>query len=112
MEREKIRLLLIEDNPGDVRLVREYLHGALGQEFVIDHFDRLDKARARLRADDFDLVLLDLCLPDERGLDTLVSARLENNQVPIIVLTGSDDEIIGVKAMQAGAQDYLIKGQF
>lgn len=106
-----IRVLLVEDNPDDVLLIRRALAGARSTEFDVDHVDRLSEAQRRLAEDPFDVILLDLHLHDSRGLDTVVGARDGARGVPIVVLTSLDDEDVGVKAVQAGAQDYLVKGQ-
>ena len=111
-EASAIAILLIEDNPGDARLVREMLrevnHPGL---FALTTVDRLALARDQLAEHAFDVVLLDLTLPDSRGLATLTEVRRLAPAVPIVVLTGLDDEDSALKAVQGGAQDYLVKGQ-
>jgi signal transduction histidine kinase len=104
-------ILLVEDNPGDARLLREYLREAnlLSPEFV--HVSRLTDARAHLERHTPDLILLDLSLPDAHGLSTVTQMLEASGDVPIIVLTGLDDENVALQAVQLGAQDYLIKGQ-
>jgi PAS domain S-box-containing protein len=104
------RLLLVEDNPGDARLVRELLRGVNG--ISIDAVDCLSAARARLSAPGIDIVLLDLGLPDSQGLETLARVRSHLPALPVIVLTGLDDEDLALEAVKAGAQDYLVKGRF
>ena len=106
-----IRILLVEDNPGDVRLLREGLTGRNGAPFELEVVDRLSAGLERLAKGGIDLVLLDLGLPDCRGLDTLTRARAAVPEVPIVVLTGLGDEAVAVQAVQRGAQDYLVKGQ-
>lgn len=110
-EANGIRVLLVEDNPGDARLLRETLAGAGTTRFVITHVDRLAEAVARLARERFDVVLLDLHLPDSSGLETFSRAHENAPGAPIVVLTGLDDEDMAIRAVQAGAQDYLIKGQ-
>ena len=105
-----IHLLLVEDNPGDARLVRELLRGANG--ISIDAVDRLSAAKARLSGPGIDIVLLDLGLPDSQGLETLARVRTHLPALPVIVLTGLDDETLALEAVKAGAQDYLVKGRF
>jgi len=106
-----IKILLVEDNPGDVRLLREGLTGRNGAPFELEVVDRLSAGLERLAKGGIDLVLLDLGLPDCRGLDTLTRARAAVPEVPIVVLTGLGDEAVAVQAVQRGAQDYLVKGQ-
>jgi diguanylate cyclase (GGDEF)-like protein len=106
-----IRILLVEDDPADARLLRESLAEALAAQFTLEQNDRLDQALQRLDDDQFDVMLLDLSLLDSQGLDTLVRAHARAVGMPIVVLTGLDDETIAVEAVARGAQDYLIKGQ-
>jgi len=106
-----ISVLLIEDNPGDARLIRELLAEVRGEPFVVEHANRLSLGLARLADAPIDIVLSDLGLPDSQGLDTFTRVHAQAPQVPIIVLTGTDDETLAVAAVRAGAQDYLVKGQ-
>ena len=108
-----MRLLLVEDNPGDIRLLQEFLlkdRGASGA-FHIVHADRLENGIERVMKDRFDAVLLDLSLPDCQGIGTLVRMRGAAKGIPIVVLTSIEDETLGMQLIQAGAQDYLVKGQ-
>ena len=109
MEREEFRVLFVEDNPGDARLVREYLSGGARELFRIDHCDDLAAAQTRLTRTRADIVLLDLGLPDSQGLDTLRDMRKVAPRLPIVVLTGLRDEETGAEAVREGAQDYLTK---
>jgi len=120
MNSEAIRVLLIGDNPGDARLIREMLApgpcpGTRAEVrsaiFDLECADRLSTGLERLTEGGIDVLLLDLGLPDSRGLDTLGRAYAQAPQVPIIVLTVLDDEALAVKAMREGAQDYLVKGR-
>jgi two-component system cell cycle response regulator len=104
-----IRVLLIEDNPGDVRLIEELLAEADDSSFVVEAVERLAEGLDRLEERPYAAVLLDLHLPDAVGLETLLQAHNRASDVPIIVLTGLDDETVGLEAMHQGAQDYLIK---
>lgn len=106
-----IKTLLVEDNPGDARLVKEALIDAQDAQFELVHFDRLKPALEELKKKTFDIILLDLSLPDETGLKTLYRAHTEAPNVPIVVLTGLSDHELALKALQEGAQDYLVKGQ-
>jgi diguanylate cyclase len=105
------RLLLVEDNPGDVVLVREMLRSALDDGFEFVHAERLDEACASLERDGAACVLLDLSLPDAEGVEAVTRVQSSAPDVPIVVLTGLDDERLALKAVQEGAQDYLIKGR-
>jgi signal transduction histidine kinase len=110
-----LTLLLIEDNPSDARLIEEYLiERQWGQETdgvpEVIHADRLEEG-IEARSEGIDLILLDLNLPDSTGLDTLQSILTAVEQTPIIVLTGLDDQQLGVEAVERGAQDYLIKDE-
>lgn len=111
MEHEPIKVLLIEDNPGDARLIREMFAEVRGTGFHLERADRLSTGLERLAGGGVDVVLLDLSLPDSHGLDTFVRVHAQAPQVPVILLTGLDDEALAAKAMRQGAQDYLVKGQ-
>lgn len=104
------KILLVEDNPADVRLVEETLASQSIARFKVVHVDRLGAARERLSAERFDAVLLDMSLPDSRGMDTLSRMRRQTASVPIVVLSGLADETVAMKAVREGAQDYLVKG--
>jgi len=106
-----IQILLIEDNPGDARLVAELLRGVATANFVIERVDRLEPALERLKQARVDVMLLDLSLPDSRGHETFTAIHDQAPDVPIIVLTGLSDEVVAVRVAREGAQDYLIKGQ-
>ncbi|MCE1170341.1 MAG: diguanylate cyclase [Azovibrio sp.] len=109
MTTQPLRLLLIEDNPGDARLIRETLRDApLSVE--LEHADSLKSGFALLDEWRFDAVLLDLSLPDSHGLGTVSRTRQQAPELPIVVLTGLNDEATALQAMREGAQDYLIKG--
>ena len=105
-----MKILLIEDNPGDIRLLQEYLNEGRACRFQVTQAGRLSMGLERLAEARFDAVLLDLSLPDSHGLDTLVRLYEAAKDVPIVVLTGIEDESLGVRLIQAGAQDYLVKG--
>jgi serine phosphatase RsbU (regulator of sigma subunit) len=105
-----LRVLLIEDNRGDARLIQEYLAEVEGLSFHLEHVDRFAAGLDRLARGGIDVVLLDLSLPDARGLETFVRLHAECPGVPVVVLTGFNDEVLAVKAVQEGAEDYLVKG--
>lgn len=107
---ESLRILLIEDNPGDARLIRELLADVPSRPFVLESVSRLASGLERLARGGFDVVLLDLLLPDSRGLDTFTRLQRRFGDLPVVVLTGLDDEELALASLQAGAQDYLVKG--
>jgi PAS domain S-box-containing protein len=111
MNLDGIRVLLVEDNPGDARLFTELVRDAGAVQWKLVHLDRLSSALNRLRREPFDVMLLDLSLPDADGLETLIRAHAEAPKIPIVVLTGHDDEALAVRAVRAGAQDSLVKGR-
>jgi len=106
-----ITVLLIEDNPGDVRLIEEMLAGTVSLSTTLITAGRLLEGLRYLDSNNPSVILLDLGLPDSSGLETLLRARDAVSDVPIVVLTGQDNEQVGIQAVQAGAQDYLVKGQ-
>lgn len=106
-----IKVLLVEDNPGDARLIQEMLADAANARFTLVHADRLSAALETLADAEVDVVLLDLSLPDSHGLDTFAKVQAAAAALPIIVFTGLDDEELGTRTVHGGAQDYLVKGQ-
>ncbi|MGE5431419.1 MAG: response regulator [Syntrophomonadaceae bacterium] len=111
MKESQITILLIEDNLGDVHLINELIHDTDALDIKVEQAFRLSTGIQRLNKGGIDLVLLDLGLPDSMGLDTLKKILPETKGVPVVVLTGLEDEEIGIRAVQAGAQDYLVKYQ-
>jgi signal transduction histidine kinase len=107
-----MRVLLIEDNETTAEVIRQKLASARGEIYSLEHADDLSTGLSRVGEGEFDLILLDLLLPDSRGLDTVKKTLAQASQIPVVVLTGSDDDEIAVKAIQLGAQDYLVKGRF
>jgi two-component system cell cycle response regulator len=107
----KLKILLVEDNPGDAGLIKETLEETGARQFQITHVERLNQAIKLLREDSFDTILLDLLLPDATGIDTFLKLVVLVPEVPIIVLTGLNNEYLAASALQNGAQDYMIKGQ-
>ncbi len=104
-----VRVLLVEDSPTDAFLIQQILLRISPRGFDVALAGRLDEAIGRLRAERFDVVLLDLGLPDSTGIETLVRASAAAPQMPIVVLTGADDEAISSEAIRRGSQDYLFK---
>jgi len=110
-EENTIKVLFVEDNPGDTRLILEMLKEANAGLFWLVHAKSLKEAFNLLKGEHFDIILLDLGLSDSFGLDTFVRLHDMVPELPIIVMTGLDDEVTGIKAVREGAQDYLVKGQ-
>src|ERR1700733_15549040 len=111
MKEKTLQVLLVEDNAGDARLLCEMFSKERSDSFELTHFLRMSEATIHLAKGGTDIVLLDMGLPDGHGLDTVRRAHAAAPDVPVIVLTGLDDEALAADAMNAGAQDYLIKGQ-
>jgi DNA-binding NtrC family response regulator len=111
MTEKALQVLLVEDNAGDARLIREMFSNEGPGSFELTHCLRMREAEIQLADRGVDIVLLDMGLPDGHGLDTVRRAHAAAPDVPMIVLTGLDDEALAAEAMKEGAQDYLIKGQ-
>jgi diguanylate cyclase (GGDEF)-like protein len=109
-EAKTFHVLLVEDNPGDARLVQELLSETASQ-FELSHVVTLTDARQHLMAEGVDCVLLDLSLPDASRLEAPMQLRAAAPDVPIVILSGLQDELLAIKAVQEGAQDYLVKGR-
>jgi diguanylate cyclase (GGDEF)-like protein/PAS domain S-box-containing protein len=104
-------LLLIEDNPGDARLFREMLREQPDDSPEVIRVSSMAEAETHLASHAADMILLDLGLPDAQGLDAIRRAHAAAPRIPLVVITGSDDEQLASQALQGGAQDYLIKGE-
>jgi len=111
MDSNEVKVLLVEDNAGDARLVSELLAKADDRTYSVTWAQSLAAGIAQLRQEAFEVVLVDLFLPDSRGLDTMRSIGAESPFAPLIVLTGYDDKTVAMQALQEGAQDYLLKSQ-
>ncbi len=111
MNGNNIRVLLVEDNVGDARLLQEMLRENATLSFHLVWADSLAKARAHLTHDKFDVAIVDLSLPDANDLDTVIQTNQLSPDLPIIVLTGSAGDEKGLRALREGAQDYLSKGR-
>ncbi len=109
--RQMIRILSIEDDYEYAYLLREMLAAAWDAPFDLVHSDRLSAGKKQLDTETFDLILLDLSLPDSWGFDTFADVYSRAPDVPIIVLSGLTDKKLAVRAVQEGARDYLVKGQ-
>ncbi len=111
MNKEVIQILLIEDNLGDARLIQEFLKGSKKVDFILKIHETLSEGLEEFLNNKFDIVLLDLNLPDSSGYDTVKIINEKIKFIPIIVLTGRDDEDLALKSLKFGIQDYLIKGK-
>ena len=107
-----IDILLVEDNPGDARLIEETIKDKKFLNFHLKTAEKLSDGLKYLSENNVDIILLDLMLPDCKGLDTLEKTYIEAPNTPIVVLTGHDDETISVQALRKGAQDFLVKGKY
>ena len=106
-----MHVLLIEDNPSDAALVRVFLRRELSSRCKFEHQLTLKQGLERLRRGGIDVALIDLDLPDSQGPSTVQTVRAEADGVPIVVLTGFDEEEAALEAVRMGAQDYLVKGK-
>ena len=111
MKKAPIKVLLIEDSPEDSRLLSLFLSEANSAQFQITHVDRVSEGLLKLSGERFDVVLVDLSLPDSQGFDTFRKLHRKAPDMPIVVLSGLDDETLASRAVREGAQDYLVKGQ-
>ncbi len=110
-EKKHLKVLLIEDNEGDVRLIWEILSEIRNSPFYLEIANTLLNGLQAIERVKPDIILLDLSLPDSNGIYTLNRVRDKALQIPIVVITGLDDEITAIKALKEGAQDYLVKGR-
>ena len=110
MTDKSLKILLIEDNPADAVLVKEMLAETRSFDSELIHVDRFEKCCALPNREQVDIVLLDLTLPDVQGLETVVKTCDIMAGKPIVVMSGIEDEELAIKALQEGAQDYLVKG--
>ncbi|SEF90782.1 hybrid sensor histidine kinase/response regulator [Nitrosomonas ureae] len=106
----KIHILLIEDNETDAILVESDLQQAMGDQMTVTHVERLSSAIELIHKKSFDLILSDLTLPDSDGITTIKQLREHTVSTSIAALSFKDDEKLAIKAIKAGAQDYLVKG--
>lgn len=110
MKEKVIRILLVEDNAAEALLCVETLQEAGRGEFEVVHAARMSEAREYIGRYPLDAILLDLSLPDSQGLETLAEIHQAGTDLPVLVLTGNEDESMGMKAVSMGAEDYLFKG--
>jgi two-component system, cell cycle sensor histidine kinase and response regulator CckA len=108
---KNIKILLLEDNPGDAYLIEERLEEYSNFSYELKIVETLDEASRVLKKKPFDVIVLDLELPDSHGINTFLSIHNENPLIPIIILTGLSDKTIEYYAVEKGAQNFLVKGQ-
>ena len=108
---ENVRILLIEDNPGDAYLIEEHFEEFANFSYELKIVETLDETLRVLKKKHFDVILLDLELPDSYGINTFLSVHNKNPLIPIIILTGLSDRTIESYAIKKGAYDFLVKGQ-
>lgn len=108
---DSVKILLIEDNLAEARLLQEFLKQAKSHEFSLVHVKRLGEALQELRRETYDVILLDLTLPDSEGLASLAPLITQAPSLPIVVLTNTNDDELALEAVRRGAQDYLVKRQ-
>ena len=111
MIKSKVRILLVEDDPDDVWIMRNLLSDRWDGPCEMVHAETLEVGLGHCRTGKIDAMLLDLSLPDSHGLETFLTAYSQIDDIPIVVLTGDENERLGITAVQAGAEDYLVKGQ-
>jgi signal transduction histidine kinase len=111
MKANAVRVLMVEDSTGDAPSLREMFSGEKPGSFELNHVVRIGEAEVHLAKDRADIILFDMGLPDGTGIDNVRRAHAMAPGVPMIVLTGSDDEALAAEVMKEGAQDYLVKGQ-
>ena len=112
MEQSSFRVLLVEDNPGDAKLIQEELSGGMDTFFDVVTAGSLQEAFSRIEEEkSIDVIISDLNLPDSNGIETFGKLHEKDKSLPIIVLSGTKDESLALNAVQKGAQDYLVKGE-
>ena len=111
MSEDAIRILLVEDNPGDARLLQEMLVDVDEYTTNMQHVETLSAALDLLAIESFDVALLDLGLPDSSGIETFERLHEQYPDVPVVVLSGLDDESMAISAVERGAQDYIAKAR-
>jgi CheY-like chemotaxis protein len=109
--KKNIRILLVEDNPGDAYLIEDHLEEFANFSYELKNVGTLSEGLSILKNQPFDVILSDLSLPDSDGINTFLRIHAENPLIPLIILSGSNDEEIGAYAVKNGAHDYFVKGQ-
>jgi diguanylate cyclase (GGDEF)-like protein len=111
MDDKIIKILYVEDDMDHAVLIRELLEEIKNVHYKLTHVQRLDEALLEIDNEDYDIVLLDLSLPDEQGVNTVARVCEQAPDIPVVVISGTDDETMAIKALQKGADEYLVKGK-
>ena len=111
MDDKIIKILYVEDDMDHAILIRELLEEIKNVHYKLTHVQRLDEALLEIDNEDYDIVLLDLSLPDEQGVNTVARVCEQAPDIPVVVISGTDDETMAIKALQKGADEYLVKGK-
>ena len=111
MDKTILKVLLVEDNPGDARLVSIMLSEAEDSLFVLKRVECMADGIVSLEQEKFDVILLDMDLPDSHGVGTFNQIKRSASLTPVILMTGNDDKALALQIVKAGAQDYLVKGK-
>jgi DNA-binding NarL/FixJ family response regulator len=111
MGNETIRVLMIDDNPAAINLMQYLLEEEKDVSIKLEGANTLASGIERLARGGIDVILLDVLLPDSRGFDAFADLRAEVPDVPVVILSGISDEILALKLVRDGAQDYLVKGE-
>ncbi len=106
-----IKILYVEDDMDHAVLIRELLEEIKNVHYKLTHVQRFDEALLEIDNEDYDIVLLDLSLPDEQGVNTVARVCEQALDIPVVVISGTDDETMAIKALQKGADEYLVKGK-
>ena len=111
MDDKIIKILYVEDDMDHAVLIRELLEEIKNVHYKLTHVQRIDEALLEIDNEDYDIVLLDLSLPDEQGVNTVARVCEQAPDIPVVVISGTDDETMAIKALQKGADEYLVKGK-
>ncbi len=111
MDDKIIKILYVEDDMDHAVLIRELLEEIKNVHYKLTHVQRLDEALLEIDNEDYDIVLLDLSFPDEQGVNTVARVCEQAPDIPVVVISGTDDETMAIKALQKGADEYLVKGK-
>ncbi len=111
MDDKTIKILYVEDDMDHAVLIRELLEKIKNVHYKLTHVQRFDEALLEIDNEDYDIVLLDLSLPDEQGVNTVARVCEQAPDIPVVVISGTDDETMAIKALQKGADEYLVKGK-
>jgi diguanylate cyclase (GGDEF)-like protein len=111
MDDKIIKVLYVEDEMDHAILIRELIEEIKNVHYELTHVQNLNETLLELNNNNYDIILLDLSLPDEQGVDTVARVCEQAPDIPVVVMSGTDDETMAIKALQKGAQEYLVKGK-